>query len=163
MSFLFGVFLVKELLDFFEKEDISKIGYNFSKIEDFTLYSFGKERYSLKGKSITDFGKKIHIKSPDFEIYSEDGVSYISSREAFYFPKRQHLSLTGEVKVKSDGTVLYTAYLYIMLDKSLAYNDTDNVIVSDNVKLYGKNLIFDIKKKNLILEKVKTEVYGTNG
>lgn len=162
-SFLLVVYLLKEMSEFFEKEDISKIRYKVSKIEDFSLYSFGKKNYSLKGKSITDFGDKIYIQNPDLQIYTQDDTTYISSREAIYFPKEEYISLVGDVNIRNGQTSLNTSYLDVMTEQSIAYNKTDNTILSDKVKIEGKNLIYNIKDKTLMLEKVKTEVYGSDG
>lgn len=159
---LFG-YIFSEVLNFLEMEDVSNIGYRLSKIEDFTLYSHGKENYKVSGDYIVDYGKKIYIFNPDIQIYSESESSYIKSKEALYYPKENLVKLIGDVKVTSGKTALETPYLNIMIEKSVAYNYTENTIFINSVKMYGRNLIFEIKNKNILLEKVKTEVYGSNG
>lgn len=161
--FMFAVYVTKEIIDFFEKDTTAGINSRVSKIEDFSLYSFGKQSYSLKGKSITDMGNKIYIYKPYLEFYTEDGLSRISSRDAFYYPKRSYLSLMGDVNIESKDGLLTTSYLNVMIDRYIAYNNTDNILVSDRFKIEGKNLVYRIKDRTLILEKIKTEVYFSDG
>lgn len=161
--FLLAAYVAREVIDIFEEGDTARINSKVSKIEEFSLYSFGKQNYTLKGKSILDMGDKIYIHKPDLEVYTGDGVSRISSREAFYYPKRDYLSLTGDVAVQSRDGLLTTSYLDVMIDSYVAYNNTDNVLVSDRLRIEGKNLVYRIKDRVLILEKIRTEVYFSDG
>lgn len=161
--FVFAVYVVKEVIDLFEEGDTARINSNVSKIEEFSLYSFGKQKYILKGRSITDMENIVHIYKPDLEIYSGDDVSKINSTEAFYYPRKAYLSLTGDVTVHTKDSLLTTSYLNVVIDSYVAYNYTDNVLVSDNMRIKGKNLVYRIKDRILILEKIRTEVYFSDG
>ncbi|MCX7738039.1 MAG: LPS export ABC transporter periplasmic protein LptC [Hydrogenothermaceae bacterium] len=156
-------FLVSQVINLMEKEEISRLGYRNSKIEGFILSSVGKENYTMEGKSIVDYGRKIYINSPIINIKDRDGKTEVKSKEALYFPNKETVFLLGDVMINSDDTVLSTQRLVILVQKSLAYNDTDNTIYSKNIRIEGKNLLFDIKSKNMMLNKVKTEVYRSDG
>lgn len=161
--FMLTAYVTREVIDIFEEGETARIGSKVSKIEEFYLYSFGKQNYTLKGKSILDMGDKIYIYNPDLEVYTGDGVSRIISREAFYYPKKDYLSLNGDVAVQTKDGLLTTSYLNVMIDSYVAYNNTDNVLVSDRLRIEGKNLVYRIKDRTLMLEKIKTEVYFSDG
>lgn len=155
--------VVNQVISFMEEREISPLAYRTSKIENFLLHSVGRESYIMKGDSMVDYGKRIHITSPTITVDEGSGKTEIKSKEAFYFPVKEMVFFIGDVVVNSGSTTLNTQKLVILMGESLAYNDTDNRIFSKGVKIDGKNLFFDMKKKNILLDRVKTEVYGSDG
>lgn len=161
--FLMFGYIFSEVLDFMEREDISNIGHRLTKVEEFVLYSYGKKNYRASGDYIIDYRDKMYIGNPAIDIYSDQESSHIKSKEALYYPNDNLLKLFKDVEVRSGKTILETSYLNIMTEKSIAYNHTENMVLLDSVKMYGRNLFFEFKSRNLFLEKVKTEVYGSDG
>ncbi|MEZ0324086.1 MAG: LPS export ABC transporter periplasmic protein LptC [Hydrogenothermaceae bacterium] len=156
-------YIFKEVIDFLDRENISKLSFNYSKIENFSLYSIGKDRYYMEGKYIIDYGNNVYINKPKVLINSAGDKVEIISEEAYYYPKGEVVSFTGNVQVLSKDTSLTTTILNIAIKDSLAYNNVENIIESKRLKIEGKNLIFKIKERDMSLEKVKTEIRGKDG
>ncbi|MCX7760653.1 MAG: LPS export ABC transporter periplasmic protein LptC [Hydrogenothermaceae bacterium] len=161
--FLVISYIFKEVIDFLDRENISKLSSKFSRIEDFSLYSIGRDNYYMEGKYVVDYGRRIYINEPKVLISSAGDKVEILSEEAFYYPKEEVVSFIGNVLVLSKDTSLNTTILNISIKDSLAYNNVYNTIESKGVKIEGKNLIFKIDERNMSLEKVKTEIRGRDG
>lgn len=164
MVFFTVSIVLKELIDYLEKEDISKIGSRLSRIENFTLYSTGKNSYKMNGSYIVDYGSKVYINNPNIVIQtSDDRNIYITSKEAFYYPNKNLINFFSDVSVKSTDVELSTSSLRILVKDLIAYNTDNNTIISKNMKIEGRNLLFYINKQNFSLDNVKTQIRGKDG
>jgi lipopolysaccharide assembly outer membrane protein LptD (OstA) len=144
-----------------EKSQLKNLTYQQAQIYDFTLISKNSEKMIIKGDLLTDKIKYLEGKNVKAKIIKNKDVVDIKAEKAI-FDKKNTLLLEDNVEISKKDLKILTPQLTFNTQESIAYNNTDNTILSTKMKTTGKDIFIDLKKEILKLKDVKTQIYGEN-
>ena len=157
-------FLFKEISDYLDKQKIlEKIKYSNNTLENFYLVSKANQTYTLIGSKMVLKGDEIFVENPQGHYEGEKGSFDLTSKESVYHTKEKVAKFYKDVIFTSKDINMKTEYIFIDTQKNIVYNDTDTLIYSKEMTTKGKNLLLDIEREFLKLDKVFSEYRGKNG
>ena len=160
LIFLIISYIFNQINDYIERENLNRLRYTNNTIENFIYISKSDKEYKLTGQKMVKVKEDVYIEKP-YLIYKTNDKSFdLTGESATYYGEQKIIGIYNNVKVISKNLQLTTDKLFIDTDKKLAYNYSQNYILSDKMQTVGNNLFFNFEEENIRLQNVKTIVRG---
>jgi len=150
------IYALKEMESFIIKQNLSKISYKDSTIEDFYLVNKGEFNFVLEGKKFID--KKDIKKMIDIAFTMQDKNLKLMAKEADFLVKEKIIDMKKDVLLKIRKLNIKTDTLNIYLKQNLAKNNSPVLMFSDIMKTTGENIEIDFKSSRIKIKHPKTEI-----
>ncbi len=160
VAFIGGI-VFNEIQDRYYESKFALLRFGKSKIEDFLIVGKNKDRFIIRGTVLTDEGPKIDIQNFVLSYIKSTGdILNINSKKASFFKKTEILTLQDDVDFISKSFIIKTQKVDILLKEKIAKNQEEVLIKSNSFTTRGENLLIDLSKEEIHLQKVKSIIRG---